>query len=112
LTARPRVEIPVTIFDATSRLSGQLCFSHVRVHEARPFLSAGLLFEIDEPLRMELVLPGVAEALPLVGRVVSIHREAEGAERPGMAIEVTWLADDDLRQLETFLLGQWEGRSG
>jgi hypothetical protein len=107
-----RVEIPVTIFDATSRLSGHLRFTQLKVQDDRPFLSAGLLFEVDEPLRMELTLPGLPEGLPLVGRVVSVHREADGAMQSGMDIEVTWLADDDRRRLEAFLVRQWSRESG
>jgi hypothetical protein len=96
--ARQRVELPVRIRDDVHRTDGLLLFDATDLSVGGAFLRSSFLFEIDEELRLEFVLPS-GPPLCLRARVVRISRSGP----PGMGISFCDLGDHDREVIRTLL---------
>ena len=96
---RHRVELPVKIVDETGDVSGEILFDTGDLSVGGAFLRSTLLFELDEELGLEFVLPS-GQVIRAKGRVVRVATEGD---LTGMGIAFIALPEQDRAAVRTFL---------
>lgn len=96
---RRRVALPVTIVDERGRSTGEIQFDTQDLSVGGAFLTSRLLFELDEDLEIEFILPGGFKVRAR-GRVARVS-----GDPPGMGIAFSALAEGDREAIREYLAG-------
>lgn len=92
--ARSSVSLPVTVSDATNRVSGTIVFDTQDISAGGAFIRSDLLFEIGEELAVAVPLPSGHQVIAR-GKVVRVSRDGDDGSAPGMGIQFVQLSDSD-----------------
>jgi hypothetical protein len=92
---RSAISFPVSVSDATNRVSGMIHFDTQDISVGGAFIRSDLLFEIGEELAIAFTLPA-GSAVQARARVVRVARDTgDDGVAAGMGIQFVQLSDSD-----------------
>jgi hypothetical protein len=100
---RRRASFAVTVRAAGGKVDGMIHLTSADLSEGGAFLCSELLFEVGDPLELEIALPS-GSPIKASSRVVRVSRDTSGETPPGMGVEFTQLAPGDRRALVAALI--------
>jgi hypothetical protein len=86
------VQLPVTISDATNRVSGSILFDTQDISVGGAFIRSDLLFEVGEELGVAMTLP-TGHVVNARAKVVRVARDS--GDDAGMGIQFVQLSEAD-----------------